>query len=384
MKIKNNKFDINNIKKIKIKDIKPGQYVLSLNETTNKLQPAKVNALLDMGNKTIFEVITESGRAINTTGNHPYLVKDSNRGDISNLSSNNIINLPSKSSGFVSLSNLEKECIKDSGLSCGTLNQIIENISSLVNSAKSSSLVINTLCSDLENSASLPFERPFGFEIISTPCCLRNISNLLFTFSSLRNLVFEGDTKLDIVSTSSEICCILQSCFDMVLSQRREVFNNFIYANSSFEHLQNLPDHDSSSFKSRLSVTDFSVCNNMLINFDSHDTNDDKQVYKYYAKWLKVIYLQPGIEIAVPDYSQNTIKWEKIVSIKILEPQRVYDIEVEGTHNFIANDIVAHNTYLAGIGNELNLNSNKIISLANGTSSQDAVTLSQLQDVAGY
>jgi len=53
------------------------------------------------------------------------------------------------------------------------------------------------------------------------------------------------------------------------------------------------------------------------------------------------------MEIAVPDYKTGAIKWEKIASIKQLEPQHVYDLSIEGTRNFIANDIVAHNTYLA-------------------------------------
>ena len=68
----NNKFSI---KKVKIKDIKAGQYVLSLNEATGKLEPAKVNALLDHGIKPIYEMATEDGRAINTTAEHPYLAK---------------------------------------------------------------------------------------------------------------------------------------------------------------------------------------------------------------------------------------------------------------------------------------------------------------------
>ena len=36
--------------------------------------------------------------------------------------------------------------------------------------------------------------------------------------------------------------------------------------------------------------------------------------------------------------------FEKIVSIKRLKAEQVYDIEVEGTHNFVGNGIVAHNT----------------------------------------
>jgi len=61
------------IKEIKIKDIKPGSYVYSLNEKTGKVEPAKVKALLDMGVKPVFRLTTESGKTIKTTGNHPYL-----------------------------------------------------------------------------------------------------------------------------------------------------------------------------------------------------------------------------------------------------------------------------------------------------------------------
>ena len=48
------------------------------------------------------------------------------------------------------------------------------------------------------------------------------------------------------------------------------------------------------------------------------------------------------MEIAVPD--GDGIKWEKIKSINVLDEQHVYDLAIEGTHNFIANDIIAHNT----------------------------------------
>ena len=87
----------------KIKDIKARQYVLSLNEATGKLEPAKVNALLDHGVKPIYEFATEDGRAINTTAEHPYFVKSSLPGigdDLKLPSSFNSIKNPSKSSGL--------------------------------------------------------------------------------------------------------------------------------------------------------------------------------------------------------------------------------------------------------------------------------------------
>jgi hypothetical protein len=46
--------------------------------------------------------------------------------------------------------------------------------------------------------------------------------------------------------------------------------------------------------------------------------------------------------------ARREIDWDRIVSIEYVGKKQVYDIEVEGTHNFIANGIVAHNTYLNG------------------------------------
>ena len=48
--------------------------------------------------------------------------------------------------------------------------------------------------------------------------------------------------------------------------------------------------------------------------------------------------LSVGAEIATAD------GFEKIVKIEKLPAEQVYDIEVEGTHNFVGNGIVAHNT----------------------------------------
>jgi len=42
------------------------------------------------------------------------------------------------------------------------------------------------------------------------------------------------------------------------------------------------------------------------------------------------------------------VVWDEIQSIEYVGEEQVYDIEVEGTHNFIANGILAHNTYMSG------------------------------------
>lgn len=49
-------------------------------------------------------------------------------------------------------------------------------------------------------------------------------------------------------------------------------------------------------------------------------------------------------ELFVEEVLGEDFVLEKIASINILQPQQVYDLSIENTHNFIANDIIAHNT----------------------------------------
>ena len=44
------------------------------------------------------------------------------------------------------------------------------------------------------------------------------------------------------------------------------------------------------------------------------------------------------------DLAQSDIYWDEIGSIKSLDTEEVYDATVAGTHNFIANDIIVHNS----------------------------------------
>ena len=69
--------------------------------------------------------------------------------------------------------------------------------------------------------------------------------------------------------------------------------------------------------------------------------------------WTKVIYLQIGDLIAISSLNSEPLNpepilWDKITNIEYVGEEQVYDIEVENTHNFFANGILAHNTYISG------------------------------------
>ena len=63
------------------------------------------------------------------------------------------------------------------------------------------------------------------------------------------------------------------------------------------------------------------------------------------GRWTRVSELSIGQFIAVVGPDVQPV-FEQIRRIDWLPAEPVYDIEVEGTHNFLANGIVAHNTYL--------------------------------------
>ncbi|OGM97764.1 MAG: hypothetical protein A2735_01235 [Candidatus Yanofskybacteria bacterium RIFCSPHIGHO2_01_FULL_41_21] len=106
--------------------------------------------------------------------------------------------------------------------------------------------------------------------------------------------------------------------------------------------------------------------------------------------WTKVSELRPGMKIAVPKneigIGTDDVLWDEIVAVNHIGRERVYDIEVEGTHNFIGNDIFAHNTY---INNDLinisaiNLEVGDIVRPASGSQRFVVATPADENQVAG-
>ncbi|MEW6649131.1 MAG: DNA polymerase III subunit alpha [Chloroflexota bacterium] len=49
-------------------------------------------------------------------------------------------------------------------------------------------------------------------------------------------------------------------------------------------------------------------------------------------------------------YADNDMYWDEIVEIEYTGEKQTYDLEIAGTHNFIANDILVHNSHAADYG----------------------------------
>jgi replicative DNA helicase len=61
------------------------------------------------------------------------------------------------------------------------------------------------------------------------------------------------------------------------------------------------------------------------------------------SNWIRLDNLSPGDQIAIPSNTSD-VHWDEIISITKLLVEDVYDATVEDVHNFVANDIVVHNS----------------------------------------
>jgi len=443
--------------KKKIKDVKAGEHVQSLDEKTGKLVTNKIKALLDMGNKTIYELTTVSGRAVNTTATHPYLVKlyskelcDKYAGDVWNkkdaINKNNTFNNNSvKNENEFNGLNINNEfeergyCTRWVEVKDLTENMEIavpriedldkQNIqSSPLNNLSINSLVVNTLtpdcclrCGSLDQiataliaNASARYGESFGSSgkdfiasisrdsysddlknlidsltsdsLISNSCSdnfdLDRQSSLYLlnsdlTYSVVENSTLSEENKYDaaelgfiienktLLSTTKFILIpyfnssslfsgeILERILSLVSGEISESnFLNepfFAFLPNSTDHLVNSFSSLESSFLRNASSSDF-LCvltsNSSIIKCSSLSTFFNFSIIN------ESFTIASAILTSQKSYNENDYlkvsdesDIEFIKSIKVLEKQQVYDLEIENTHNFIANDIIAHNTF---------------------------------------
>ena len=146
---------------------------------------------------------------------------------------------------------------------------------------KSESLVTRTLSSASANLSTSPFEIVLGDNLTSCPNLVKNEDRPICTFSSSKNFILNRKQIL-----SSDFCGEFQGSIDMLLGQGRVSFNDFSDRSSSLQHLQNKINHNSSSLKSGFSMTNLTVNDNVLINFNSHKNINEQEVYKDFELML--------------------------------------------------------------------------------------------------
>jgi len=268
--------------RIKIKDVQPGDYVYSFNQEKGRLELKKINALLDMGIQPVFKLTTASGKSIETTGNHPYLIKDQ------------------------SYDQQKRELLA------------IRKIKSVARKYG-------------VDSGDIQIDREFsGPRAIWVDKSDQKSSQFSSSQYSRGNRQALGQRDESVSDTSSRFAS--RDSDLPQISNQTQVFNRIASQPSISTSTQNQqPDQRMAEYTQR--------------------KDESEKIKDESTRWVKVIYLQPGDEIAVvhpSSFNFHQVLWDRIVSIEFVGYKQVYDIEVEGSHNFIANGILAHNTYISG------------------------------------
>ena len=364
-----------------IVNIKPGDEILSLNEKTGELVWRQVKQLAYMGIKPIYKLTTASGKTIRTTGNHPYFVKSFSF--VNFVSKFNIRNIKN----FFFPEKLYTQFPHAKTMRRGThigerfsklhrifgLKEILQFLFYSFSQfrVKSFQFAFRSIYQSVfptHNYAGYVLTRPALMSLSAF-----SYSRLMpFLYSSLNG---QRSSSVSINFPSETDSYSLSESFS---NNRSSILHtNSQNANKSKRNHAGLPSRfmpatapnlsgspaplgairEKCSIFSRVAGTSNVDFENLLaIQKNSTKvkeclSNTDTPVAKN-GYWMKVEHLKEGMEIAVAKET-NKSAWDKIISIEYLPEEKVYDIEIEDTHNFVANGIIAHNTafIVDGTGN---------------------------------
>ncbi|TSC57877.1 MAG: cell wall surface anchor family protein, partial [Candidatus Peregrinibacteria bacterium Greene0416_19] len=382
---------------VPIEDIEPGDEIQTLDEETGAFVVARVNGLLDMGTKPVFRITTESGKRIRTTGNHPYLVQGYaphtvtavmelgfapvgslvegeggmpgttwvkvaglRVGDRIGVARSFTDDVPAaaekpydreKSSDGGNGTNVSGKSknalpwISFSGISRNSFSSVLSMIASSLGlmrttmipqqspggyrspSSKSASWVTITHRSSMAMRNTAGSQEPSGARSVSCPSDRRNASILRWMFSSSRKRMCGAGHEGGVVAARLDGAGgELEGGLDVRGLERRVGVVDLFKVRAGLQHVEDEVDHDAGALEAGLPMADLRMDADIIA-----DTHSGQQ----------------HIPATIGE-STNTLAFERIVSIEYAGEEQVWDIEVEGTHNFVGNGIVAHNTYITG------------------------------------
>ena len=293
---------------VPIKDIQVGDEILTLDEKTGKFVNQKIEALMDMGIQQVYKLVTQSGKTIETTDNHPYFVQPRiSVGTFEVDQSNRIEQLTQNS--FVAIANEDNQTVVK--ISTKTKQAIYANFKSrFVKSLFAPELFARSLVVALNQMPVIPAqliidqEYP-GFDDLISRIIRTSYPEINFKFQSIGKKSFAHLAAYELGNKKHH------------KKMTAEPFEGTI----------------------ALLHTEFTAIRNARDQFKSIYQNLDAMSR---SKWVKTKFLKPGMLIATVD------GWETIKKVYPTTYKQTYDIQVANTHNFVGNNIVAHNTFING------------------------------------
>ena len=307
---------------IRIDEIEAGDEILTFDETTGGFTASQVRELMDMGKKTTFKLVTEGGKEIRTTANHPYLVKSANTSNFFNETFKVVAEI-ARAYYFATLTswdpiapalNNERISISEEGWhhlhhKARSRGEMLTRYFALPKAAALLASKEARVTYEPGGDGVSEFWSLYGtVDDVQVKVVVRSVNKGPKYFYSV---IWKSEVKEDTKKRAAS--CLYPQCGGVITPQ---LFNERIIDQMS----------------------DFVKKRKRDYQLGSYLSGEDST-----TKWVKVKQLKPGMEIATVG-GDDQISWQKIKSIEKIGEEQVFDIEVENTHNFVANGIVAHNT----------------------------------------
>jgi DNA-directed DNA polymerase III PolC len=295
-------------KRVTIQDLYDGtvhvEKTLSLNTDTLCLEERQITDVMANGVKPVYRLTTKSGRMIEATGNHPFFIGDGKWCNLEDLTVGDYVTVPYRIEKYGTVAWTDYE-----------ITNLIEQLGQL------ESLPIEVY----------EFNKETLFSFISgvfNDSDLSDISNLVSDESNILQLLRRRklEVKIPYNIKSERVMCELQHlCLRVNLRVGVSIGshasgNNVVAEMLSAFILDNITDYG----------------NYRRIKRDgSIPTND--LIFAGYQDGL------PLYDKPIP--SDPSIQFDCVVSIEYVGEKPTYDLTIEGTHNFVANDIIVHNSH---------------------------------------
>ncbi|OYV28110.1 MAG: hypothetical protein B7W98_00260, partial [Parcubacteria group bacterium 20-58-5] len=351
---------------VAIMDIKEGDEIQSLDEKTGKLVWSRVKQLAFMGVKGIFKLTTASGKIIRTTANHPYLARQTKNPD---LSAGATLTRSIVTYAFIDLANVFKGAESEEwSVDYEKLQRYLATRYGVTRA------FVFGGTSNRPDRVELHEQLVrLGYEVLLVPT--RNFkdgtskadvdSRMTFEMMRMergydRAVVFTGDGDfywvLEYLRATKERVWLFGIAARTALDLKRMFksdFSNLSDLRGVLAVRKETQEAETTRISASPTTYPFDVyAVGVKTPYSRQDGMSigsvDNAVKVGEGVWRKVSELKEGMEVAIAGNTgageDARAAWDRIVSVEPVAEEDVYDVEIEGTHNFIGNGIVAHNT----------------------------------------
>ncbi|MFZ5845396.1 MAG: NYN domain-containing protein, partial [Patescibacteria group bacterium] len=321
---------------VPIKDIEPGDEILSLNEATGKLVRARVVRLLSKGTQSTLRLTTASGASIQTTATHPYFV---------NMHQQKARSDKRRIAIFVDDANMFY-AQKRAGwkIDWKKLLRTLSWSGTVVYSGYYMGMPKGK--GGRRNRKIISDRRGEGYTVVTKPVKVivdgasgkafwkcnfdvemaRDVTTLVLQKKVTDIVIVSGDSDFAVLApwAMSQGVKTTMMCFSLYCPY--EIRSK---PHTYFEDIRGMMEQKKTPAKSEGEVTV------PILSYTPFAVKD--------GAWQLADHVKRGQQILAVG-TDGRPRWDTVVSVTAEKRHPVFDIEIEGTHNFVGNGIVAHNT----------------------------------------